>query len=155
MKTDPTPHQQGFSLIELMVVIVIIGVLGSIGIPAYKDYVVRAKISEFFSIVQPAKLAVTEALMSNAEPATINNASLGLGNMENIGVVENIIVANGIITITGNSRLLNIPGNTALRISLTPEINAVGITWRCSTSPAEFKKYVPKHCQADAAEAEA
>lgn len=149
--TDPNPHtlktralEQGFSLIELMIVIMIIGILGSVAIPAYKDYVVRAKVSEFFSIVQPAKLAVTEALMSRAA-TELNNTSLGLGDMAS-KVVHSISINEGIITIIGDSKALELPEGKTLTVMLTPHLNEGMISWSCSTTAAEFNKYLPSHC---------
>lgn len=156
MHTNPSQHtvethvlEQGFSLIELMIVITIIGILGSIAIPAYKNYVVRAKVTEFFSIAQPAKLAVAEALMSRAIE-TINSDSLGLGDMAS-GVVQSIDIAEGIITITGNSKALELPAGKTLVVRLTPILKEGMTSWGCSTTAAEFNKYLPTHCHFNAA----
>lgn len=140
-------QQKGFSLIELMVVIVIIGILGSVAIPSYKEYVIRAKVTEFFTVAQPIKLAVTEALMSGKTPATITTETLGLGEHEPTGNVQNITVANAIITITGNAEALGLAAEQAFTIELTPTTTPQGlINWGCTTAAAT-QKYVPASCR--------
>ena len=69
--------QQGFTLIELMIVVAIIGILAAVAIPAYQDYTVRAKVSEALSLASAAKTGVSEWYATNATLAA-NNASVGL-----------------------------------------------------------------------------
>ena len=139
--------QAGFSLVELMVVVVIIGVLGSLAIPTYKDYVTRAKVTELLALAQPAKLAVTEAIMSGTPQEQIDNLKLGLEKIENKGKVKELSVANGIVSITGDSKALDIPENKTLKILLTPKSEGTLITWACSAEPADLKKYTPSNCR--------
>ncbi|HXH54905.1 MAG TPA: pilin [Gammaproteobacteria bacterium] len=140
-------QQKGFSLIELMVVIVIIGILGSVAIPTYKEYVIRAKVTEFFTLAQPIKLAVTEALMSGKTPGTITTETLGLGENEPAGNVRNITVANAIITITGNTETLGLAADQVFTVDLTPTTTPQGlINWGCTTAAAT-QKYVPANCR--------
>ncbi len=147
LKNTTHANQQGFSLIELMVVIVIVGILGSIAIPAYKEYVVRAKVTEFFTLAQPVKLAVTEALMSGKAAATITTETLGLPENEHAGTVRNIAVANAVITITANNEALGLPADQAFTVDLTPTQTPQGlIHWECTTA-AETQKYVPANCR--------
>ncbi len=148
-KLNNTAHvqQKGFSLIELMVVIVIVGILGSIAVPAYKDYVIRAKVTEFFTIAQPIKLAVTEALMAGKASASITSETLGLADNQYSENIQNITVANGIITITANNETLGLPAEQALAVDLAPTQTPQGlINWGCSTG-AGTQKYVPANCR--------
>lgn len=139
--------QKGFSLIEMMIVIVIIGILGSIAIPSYKEYVIRAKVSEFFSVAEPIKLAITEALMSGKSTAAITTESMGINGNEYPNSISDISVANGVITLTGNTNVLSLPGNKTLRIALAPSQTAQGlIQWKCTTA-ADTQQYVPAHCR--------
>ena len=139
----------GFSMVELMVVIVIIGILGSFAIPAYQEHIVKAKVMELFAMVQPAKLAVTEALINGKALETITQESLGLGENEGAGGnINRISVLNGIITVTGNSQALGL-GNEPLAITFTPRQQGGVIAWACSTIPAEKRKYTPSSCHAE------
>ena len=139
--------QPGFSLIELMIVILIIGLLSSFAIPHYNDYVVRAKITELMMAAQSAKLAVAEALITGTAKDQIDNAKIGFPVINNKDKIKDLIISKGVVSITGNSGLLGIDPQKTLKIVLIPEDSNGFISWKCSVDPIELKKYVPENCR--------
>ena len=144
--------QQGFTLIELMIVVAIIGILAAVAIPAYQDYTIRAKVTEGLSLAGAAKVAVAETYSSKGTVAGIN-ASYGLPLLTSItgNSVASIGVANrGAITITYKSNLGGSPSANGLVVGLKPSFTAGGVTWDCTaanlitTMPA---KYMPAQCR--------
>lgn len=138
--------QQGFTLIELMIVVAIIGILAAIAIPAYQDYVVRAKVSEGLNLASSAQVAVAETLQSTgAYPA--NQAKAGLASSGSItgNNVSSVAVADdtGVITVT-YSGAANGP-LTGKTLILTPSTTAGSLKWKCSGGLAS--KYLPANCR--------
>ncbi len=109
--------QQGFTLIELMIVVAIIGILASIAIPAYQDYVTRAKWSKAISAVEAIKLAVGECLNDNSGTLTACDSSLSTsGDLQPFGITAapSVAIAGGAtITMQTNSKI-RLSGDTGL-----------------------------------------
>jgi type IV pilus assembly protein PilA len=132
--------QKGFTLIELMIVVAIIGILAAIAIPAYQDYTIRAQVTEGLNLAGAAKAAVAESY-SNTGNAPLTRVAAGMSanaTDTNGKYVTQVAVASGTITITygneANARLA--PGGTGLTLGLTPYETADGsVAWRCGSAP--------------------
>ncbi len=157
--------QQGFTLIELMIVVAIIGILAAVALPAYQDYTVRAKASEVILAASSCRTTVTELVQSSPTPSVVT----ALGAAPCTFTVTKYVTGGdvgtaGQITVTGNATNLGgITSATANTIALTPFMNAAGTTalapttdggnaiavWKCgpaATNPMPTK-YLPGSCK--------
>ena len=131
-------QQQGFTLIELMIVVAIIGILAAVAIPAYQDYTVRARVTEGLNLAEPAKTAVAETYQTNGAFALSASGWTSPNATTNVTSVA-IADTTGVITVTMTAAA----GGTV--ITLTPTLTTgQPVTWVCSGTPA---KYVPANCR--------
>ncbi|ENW6486239.1 pilin, partial [Neisseria gonorrhoeae] len=123
--------QKGFTLIELMIVIAIVGILAAVALPAYQDYTARAQVSEAILLAEGQKSAVTEYYLNHGEwPA--NNGDAGVASASDIKgkYVQKVEVNNGVVTATMNSSNVNkeIKGK---KLSLWAKRQAGSVKWFC------------------------
>ena len=130
--------QKGFTLIELMIVVAIIGILAAIAIPAYQDYTIRAQVTEGLNLAGAAKAAVAESFAnSGTAPALRINAGMSAAATDTNGkYVLSIGVANGTILITYGGPEANARINNQT-LGLTPYETLDGsVAWRCGAAAA-------------------
>ena len=141
--------QQGFTLIELMIVVAIIAILAAIALPAYQDYVARSHVSEAATLSGGAKTAVAEEFANTGDFTGIDNAAAGLAAAGSIQgkYVTQVEVADGVVTATmGNEASAKVAGNV---LSYSPFDEGGSVSWSCGSSAGTDieEKYLPSVCR--------
>ncbi len=139
-------EQQGFTLIELMIVVAIIGILAAIAIPAYLDYTIRAQISEGLTLAAGAKVAVSEYFLERGAWPT-DNTEAGLADKHDIvgSYTEHISVEDNVIEIK-----FGYDAHTVIfdeKIELTAVDNTGSVGWTCTSAGVIQPKHLPAACR--------
>lgn len=139
-------HQKGFTLIELMIVVAIIGILAAIAIPAYQDYTIRARVTEGLNVASAAKTTVSENISNNGGtlPADacrgVTPIGAATGNVNSLACTP----ATGVITV------VTTPAAGSVTMTLTPAAPGAAdptIRWTCAVSNAAMNKHAPAECR--------
>ena len=132
---------KGFTLVELMIVVAIIGVLAAIALPAYHDYTIRSRVSELVVAVHSYKSSIAEKAFNDL---TLASAGKGLTVSATGKVTGGSISDDGIIQIQGSALTVG----TAVTIVLTPSLSGGMMLWSCSTGGnVSTFKFVPAECR--------
>ena len=136
--------QKGFTLIELMIVVAIIGILAAVALPAYQDYTTRSKISEVVVMMEPAKLAVAETASTLGQLNLVTASNSGYSFPGATKYVSGIVITDATGVVTATSTVPNATGN----VVLTPTqigTNTGPLTWKCSSTIPP--KFLPAECR--------
>lgn len=145
MKNTMKRAQQGFTLIELMIVVAIIGILAAVALPAYQDYTARAQVSEAFSLASGLKIQVADVYADQGDLTNIASGGDGIPAATDVTgkYTTQVEVAAGVITATiGNDASALVATDT---LELAPTVNDGSIEWACTFSGDA--KYVPAACR--------
>jgi len=151
--------QQGFTLIELMIVVAIIGILAAVALPAYQDYTIRAKMSEVLLAMSSCRTSITEVYQTGGTPPGGSNWGCEGSNLSKY-VADIVTDDNGKVTATvqGISNLVDTMNVTlaplvvnASTLATTANMGEGLYGWRCGNSPVDLTtvpaKYLPGSCR--------
>lgn len=137
---------RGFTLIEVMIVVAIVGLLSAIAVPAYRNYVVRAKITEGLSLAGSAKTAVAETvhLRGGLESITAGGSETGWTAPAATASVNSILIGDrGVITI----QYTQAAESVVLNLTPSEPLASGGTIWKCTVAKANNFKFVPQECR--------
>lgn len=137
--------QQGFTLIELMIVVAIIGILAAVALPAYQDYTIRSRVSELMIQAGGKKTFLSEGYADQSQFNSVwVNRNTTFPTTDNVSSLAMVYTAGGTdvsVVVTGTAKT----SNTVITLVGTGDTVNGGLAWRCTTA-ASFAKYVPKSC---------